>query len=75
MPTRMAKINFNELTSVEIFALFYPYLGDDCEDRNYYDKYGDPIKIKDGAPPTAHEAFEFWQKKCKEELEKGYIED
>lgn len=71
----MAKINFEELRSVEIVALFQKYLGDDYEDRNYYDKYGDPIKIKDGAPPTAHEAFEFWQKKCKEELEKGYIED
>ncbi len=66
----MAKINFNELTSVEIFALFYPYLGDDCEDRNYYDKYGDPIKLKDEAPQIAQEAFMFFQKKDSRSLGK-----
>lgn len=71
----MAKINFDELTSVEIFALFYPYLGDDCEDRNYYDEHDTPIKLKDEAPQIAQEAFMFFQKRTQEAWEKGYIED
>ena len=71
----MAKINFEELRSVELMELYEPYLGDDYEDRNYYDEYGDPIKLKEGAPQIAQEAFLFSQEKSKEELEKGFIDD